>query len=284
MRKKTFFSMEILPPDSGDKLCKTDGAVDHEQETGKPAAGPETDSAGNSSVNAGSESVSNGTADTNAAKKQNDTAGMTDGGPELNDGLKDNNVEGVSIDLGDGVQGGGKDIVLATSTNTSDDPNLEFGERRIAKRFRVLTTNREHLGTGGKVDRIFFGTVEKLIPGNVELWRILYDDGDVDIMSRPKLSAALEYYVANKQLDTSHSHKRISYEGEEENAKKRAKNAKPKATPPIKAKKPKAKVARPCPVPIWEGAPDEEIDGGWPDGVSIGVPLPLLRCGLDLTC
>mmetsp|Transcript_22394 Transcript_22394/g.47419 ORF Transcript_22394/g.47419 Transcript_22394/m.47419 type:complete len:322 (-) Transcript_22394:601-1566(-) len=259
--------VEILPPDSGDDVFKTDGAVDHQHETGKPATGPETDIAGNSSVNAGSESLSNGIADTNAAEKQNDTAGMTAVGPESNEELKDNNAKGASMDVGVDDQEDRKDIVLATaSTNNSDDPKIEFVDRRIAKRFRVLTTNREHLGTGGKVERIFFGTVEKLIPGNVELWRILYDDGDVDIMSRPKLFEALDYYDAKKQLDTSDSHKRISYEEEEEKAKKRSKNAKTKATPPKKAKKPKAKVARPCPVPIWEGVPDEELDGGWPDG------------------
>lgn len=159
-----------------------------------------------------------------------------------------------------------------------EDPKVEFIGRRIAKQFRVASTNKVHQSTGGKVNKIFFGTVEKLlVPSDVEKWRIIYDDGDVDIMSHDVLVVALDYYDTKKQLDTINLRKRdegkeTGTESEMEietsaGTKRHGKNIKTKATPPKKGKgRTNSKVTRSEPVPIWEGEPNEKIEGGWPDG------------------
>ena len=194
--------------------------------------------------------------------------------------LKDGNVEIDHMETNDN-----KKVNYECSTLKSSEDNLkvEYTNKRIAKQFRVSSTNKIHRDTGGKVNKIYFGTVENLIPGKVNLWRILYDDGDVDIMSRTNLLDAIKYYDINKKYDTNHAHKKpisplleTSEDGDGKSAietatasttKKRTKH-KTKATPPKKGKKTKTKVSRKEVLPVWTGLPDEDIDGGWPKGVS----------------
>jgi hypothetical protein len=170
-------------------------------------------------------------------------------------------------------------------TSNVDYQKSEFINRRIAKQFRVFSANKIHTKTGGKVNKIFFGTVDGLVPGKVEEWRILYDDGDVDIMSRKNLLDAIRYYDATEKYDTNHAHKLpisplLLLTGEKDGkggndtasssrTKSQLKNFKATAAnPPKKGRKIKAKIARKEPLPEWTGPPDEDIDGGWPKGVS----------------
>ena len=154
---------------------------------------------------------------------------------------------------------------------------VDISGKRIAKKFRVLLSNR-------KVDKIFFGTVDKPIPNKVETWRIRYDDGDVDIMSHDEILGAMRYYDINRKYDTNRFHKiptsPLLHESEEEDEKGGNNKTQPSiakdldnrsrtgASPPKRGKKTSAKVARKEPIPVWTGPPDEQIDGGWPMGVS----------------
>ena len=151
-----------------------------------------------------------------------------------------------------------------------------FLNTRIAKYFKVLSSNKMH--KDGKVNKIFFGTVENLVPGKEELWRILYDDGDVDIIPRANLLDAIKYYAMNQKYDTKHAknehHSSMLQESDQEDDAARSttidhnKNFKGKTSPPKKGNKPRTKVARKEQIPEWIGPPDEKIDGGWPEGVS----------------
>lgn len=193
--------------------------------------------------------------------------------------LKGSNVEVDHMETNDNKK---VNYECSTLTSSEDKLKVEHTNKRIAKQFRVSSTNKIHSDTGGKVNKIYFGTVENLIPGKVNLWRILYDDGDVDIMSRTNLLDAIKYYDINKKHDTNLAHKKPispllerSEEGDRKSAietatasttKKRTKNLKTKATPPKKGKKTKTKVSRKEVLPVWTGPPDEDIDGGWPKG------------------
>lgn len=169
----------------------------------------------------------------------------------------------------------------SSMVSTEDDQDGEFTNKRIAKQFRVLSTNKIHQDKGGKVNKIFFGTVGDIVPGAVKMWKIIYDDGDVDVMSHTEVSKALQYYEGKKGLDTNHAHKKplsllpqSNDEGKKgatgtssrSNAKKRGKNVRAKGTPPKKGKNVKAKVGRKEALPIWTGPPDEKLEGGWPSG------------------
>mmetsp|Transcript_26402 Transcript_26402/g.56606 ORF Transcript_26402/g.56606 Transcript_26402/m.56606 type:complete len:360 (+) Transcript_26402:32-1111(+) len=169
----------------------------------------------------------------------------------------------------------------SSMVSTEDDQDGEFTNKRIAKQFRVLSTNKIHQDKGGKVNKIYFGTVGDIVPGAVKMWKIIYDDGDVDVMSHTEVSKALQYYEGKKGLDTNHAHKKplsllpqSNDEGKKgatgtssrSNAKKRGKNVRAKGTPPKKGKNVKAKVGRKEALPIWTGPPDEKLEGGWPSG------------------
>jgi len=196
---------------------------------------------------------------------------------ESSKGMKDGNVDDMETNDNNKVNN-----ECSTLTSSEDNLKVEYSNKRIAKQFRVSSTNKIHKDTGGKVNKIYFGTVENLIPGKANLWRILYDDGDVDIMSRTNVLDALKYYDINKKYDTNHAHKKkispfleTSEEVDGKSAmktatasttKKRTKHLKTKATPPKKGKNTKAKVSRQEALPVWTGLPDENMDGGWPKG------------------
>mmetsp|Transcript_33336 Transcript_33336/g.78678 ORF Transcript_33336/g.78678 Transcript_33336/m.78678 type:complete len:346 (-) Transcript_33336:285-1322(-) len=282
-------SESAVPPNPDDTITQTNGTTDIEKEGEKLGSVQETDTTGNCSVDAAPES------DTNATENQSDNSQNLGGGfhasnkcieVETTAGeMNSNNSETAerdSMNMDDDDQVESKGISEAVSANKMDETSTEFIDKRIAKQFRVLTTNRRHQGRSSKVNRIFFGTVEKLIPGDAELWKILYDDGDVDAMSRPKLLEAIAYYEVNKSLDTNHSHQKRtlflqSSKGKEVEkdhvehvrSNRRRGSTRTRAIPPVKTKTPKVskpKFARPEPVPVWEGIPDEDIDGGWPEG------------------
>ncbi len=164
----------------------------------------------------------------------------------------------------------------STQGSVEAKKKIDISGKRIAKKFRVLLSNR-------KVDKIFFGTVGKPIPSKVEKWRILYDDGDVDVMSRDDILDAMRYYDINRKYDTNRIHKiptsPLLHESAEEDEKggnkktqpsiaKKLNNRSTRASPPNRGKKTSAKVTRKEPIPVWTGPPDEEIDCGWPMGVS----------------
>lgn len=157
--------------------------------------------------------------------------------------------------------------------------NEEFSNKRVAKQFRVLSSNKSH--RGGKVNKIFFGTVGNPISGK-DSWKILYDDGDVDVFSRTAVLDAMKYYDMNKDYDKGFRKTEANGEkgGNNTTAKATAMvaTAMGKASPP-KKKEVRAKVKRKKPVPIWTGPPDEEISGGWPKGVSSNCVVTFLVNG-----
>lgn len=157
--------------------------------------------------------------------------------------------------------------------------NEEFSNKRLAKRFRVLSSNKSH--RGGKVNKIFFGTVGNPIPGR-DSWKILYDDGDVDVFSRATILDAMKYYDVNKDYDKIFGKTDANGEKGGNNTATKATatvaTAIRKASPPIK-KKARAKNARKEAVPVWTGPPDEEISGGWPKGVSSNCVVTFLVNG-----
>ena len=157
-----------------------------------------------------------------------------------------------------------------------EEKKFDVSDKRIAKQFQVTLSNK-------KVNKIFFGTVEKPIPGKDKTYRILYDDGDVDIMSRNDILVAMKYYDKNKKYDTNCLHKvrpwpltQKSEEEEKSGSNKtnmtastaRKKRTMTKTSPPKRGKTAKAKTPRKEQVPEWTGPPDEHLDGGWPEGVS----------------
>lgn len=168
----------------------------------------------------------------------------------------------------------------STFGSTEDNQKVEFLNKRIAKQFRVSSSNKIHKSMGGKVNKIFFGTVDCTIPGKEEKWRILYDDGDVDIMLRINVIDAIRYYAINKHYDTKITTSTTPQKMKREEGRggcnaanistnvKHTKTIKAKSTPPKRGKKIKGKAGKTETAPVWTGPPDEELDGGWPEGVS----------------
>jgi len=220
----------------------------------------------------------------NSSKDQNeDTIHRDDGSDNLNTESRSEITRAATVNDSQSNSAGSNNSENSKSNNHSTsveiDEKTKYISKRIAKQFRVSSTNKIHERTGGKVNKIFFGTVDILIPGKAELWRILYDDGDVDIMSQSNLADAIQYYEMNKEFDTNHAYKKQSFPVLQENGdkdtannsadKKRRRQGKTKADPPKRGKKNMGKVARKEALPDWTGPPDEEIDGGWPKGVSM---------------
>ncbi len=164
----------------------------------------------------------------------------------------------------------GEDDKCTTPLSTKGMEKGILLNKRVAKKFRVSSSNKSH--KDGKVNKIFFGTVGNLISGKEDSWRILYDDGDIDIFSHSSVLDAIKYYDMNKDYDTVSRKTELNGEkGGKNTATKITRstvgNVRGKASTP-KRKKTNAKVQRKEAVPVWTGPPDEEIDGGWPQGVS----------------
>lgn len=156
------------------------------------------------------------------------------------------------------------------------EKKIDISDKRIAKQFRVTLAKK-------KFNKLFFGTVEKAVPGKKDMHKVLYDDGDVDVMSRDDILDAIKYYEKNKKYDTNTFHKvkpwphtQTSIEDAKDGNNRtnittntgRKKRSITKASPPKRGKATKTKVPRKEPVPEWTGPPDEHLDGGWPEGVS----------------
>ena len=159
-----------------------------------------------------------------------------------------------------------------TTTETKEE---EFVARRVAKKFIVRSTNKMHqttnVATGGSCEgtlkKIFFGSVTKFIePSNV--WKIIFDDGDVDILSHDDVSMAIQLYDQYKKYDLKLNTvpKFVDNGGDggwSTAASGRKKQRGKKAISRNKhAKPPRAEP----PQPVWVGPPDESLDGGWPVG------------------
>lgn len=152
--------------------------------------------------------------------------------------------------------------------STGGNENTVLLNKRVAKKFRVLPSNKSR--QGAKVNKIFFGTVGKPISGKEDSWRILYDDGDIDIFSRASVLDAIKYYDVNKDYDRVSRKTELNGEkGGTNTTTKLTKSTIGNVSGKAARKKTKAKVERREAVPVWTGPPDEEIDGGWPQGVSI---------------
>jgi len=283
----------ILTSELTDAIPKNDCDVTNQHEIENPATNISTqinlngtsvatDAAVESCRDKKNENMLHPNADTNhvETKNKNKKSKTTIDDSESSKELKDVNTEGDHMETNDNEKTNDNYSALAS---TDDNPKVEYTNKRIAKQFRVSSTNKIHKNTGGKVSKIFFGTVENLIPGTVKMWKILYDDGDVDIISRTNLLDAIKYYDINRKYDTNHAHKKpisplLQQKREEEDekggidaanrttTKTRVTNIKTKATPPKKGKKTKAKVARKEAFAEWTGPPNEDIDGGWPKG------------------
>jgi hypothetical protein len=277
-------SKKIIPSDLAGAIPERDSAVTNQHEIENPAINISTQiSFTGTSVTAHAaveiasekrnENVLHPNEDTNyvATKMKNEKSKTSINDSESSKELKDNNIEIARVETNENAKSKDKYSTLAS---TEDNQKIEFINKRIAKQFQVSSTNKIHKNTGGKVKRIFFGTVEKIIPGKAKMWRIMYDDGDVDIMSRTNILDAIRYYDKNKEYDTNNAH-RITISpllNREEEDKKvgsgTAANSTTKATPPKKGRKIKAKVTKKEALPEWIGPPDEDIDGGWPKEVS----------------
>jgi len=268
-------SKTIIPSDLTGNIPKSDSAIPNQHEIENPAINVSTQiSLTGTSVNAHiaaeidpekrNEDVLHPNEDTinveTKIKNEKSKSKTSINDSESSKELKDNNAEIVHVETNDNAKTNDKNSTLVS---TEGNQKIEFTNQRIAKQFRVSSTNKIHTNTGGKVNKIFFGTVEKIIPGKGKMWRIMYDDGDVDIMSRTNILNAIRYYDKNRKYDTNHAHKILIsplLNSEEKDM------STTKASPPKKGKKIKAKVTRKEPLPVWTGTPDEDIDGGWPKG------------------
>lgn len=258
-------SKTILPSDLTGAIPNNDSVVINQREIDTTAAVESINGKRN-------DNMLHHNTDTNHATAQdgNMEANTTMTDSKANKETKDNDAKDDHVKINDNEKSNDEHSALVS---TEEDPKFEYTSRRVAKQFRVSSNNKIHENIGGKVNKIYFGTVENLIQGKEELWRILYDDGDVDIMSRTNLLDAIKYYDKNREYDTNHAHKKpISLFPlnndivTDSTTKKRTKNTKTKSTPPKKGKKTKSKVARKEQPPVWAGPPDEDIDGGWPKG------------------
>jgi len=255
----------ILPSDPTDAIPKNDSVVVSEREMENPAAVE-------SNQGKQDDNVLHENSDASHAKTQDDNteANTTMADSEANKETKDDDAKDDDVKISDNEKA---NVEHSALVSTAEHSEFEYTGRRVAKQFRVSSNNKINEDEGGKVNKIFFGTVGNLVQGKENLWRILYDDGDVDMMSRTNILDAITYYDKNKEYDTNHAHKKPTSLLPENNdtvtdstTKKRKKNTKTKSSPPKKGKKTKAKVERKEQAPVWEGPPDEDIDGGWPKG------------------
>ena len=142
----------------------------------------------------------------------------------------------------------------------------EFTNKRVAKKFSVISSNKLHQNNNGRVNRIFFGTVEKPIGGEEsKLWKIIFDDGDEDILTHVHLLNAIILYDQNKTYDKQSNSLPLLLDEEMEHGKKKAKVSPKRGKKTHSSKVPRARELE----PISVGPPDEELSGGWPAGVSI---------------
>jgi hypothetical protein len=268
-------SKTIIPSDLTGNIPKSDGAIPNQHEIENPAINVSTQiSLAGTSVTPHAaveidtekrnEDVLHPNEDINdvETKMKNEKSKTFINDSESSKELKDNNIEIVHVETNDNAKTNNKDC---NPVSTEDNQKIGFTNQRIAKMFRVSSANKIHKNTGGKVNKIFFGTVDKIILGKAKMWRIMYDDGDVDIMSRTSILDAMRLYDKYRKYDTNHAHGILISPllNSEENDKSMT-----KASPPKKGKNIKAKVTKKEPLPVWTGTPDEDIDGGWPKGVS----------------
>lgn len=152
----------------------------------------------------------------------------------------------------------------------------EFTNKRVAKKFSVISSNKLHQNNNGRVNRIFFGTVEKPIGGEEsKLWKIIFDDGDEDILTHVQLLDAIILYDQNKTYDKQSNSLPLLLDEEmdsidiastsRKHGKKKAKVSPKRGKKAHSSKVPRGRELE----PISVGPPDEELSGGWPAGVSI---------------
>jgi Methyl-CpG binding domain len=204
-------------------------------------------------------------------------------------------------------------------------PPPDFLNKRIARVFRVKSTNRQHQKLG-YVHKIFFGTVvsnhylqrgveassskkkekkTKQMANTEEIpeqysWHILYDDGDEGVLNLDAMKRSRKYYDDNSFFDRR---KVLAVRSDEEdnddegdaadddyvesdldespkpetpavatnNKTKTARKPTASNNPKEKSKdnpklKGEATAPREPPKMIFEGPPDEHINGGWPEG------------------
>ncbi|KAG7340564.1 methyl-CpG binding domain containing protein [Nitzschia inconspicua] len=219
------------------------------------------------------------------------------------------------------------------TTTSSSISTLDFVNQRIAKLFRVRSTNRKH---NGHVHKLFFGTVISHYPVPTEQqqeqqhikvmadtaennnnnatektnpsidsptdrtadeceWQVRFDDGDQAIFGSDALKRARSLYEENRCYDRrkmlSVRSDNASHDNDGKNddtdlqgsdlqektpnplsgaekhgkQKKRAKGTS-KANNTANTSAGSSKTTRLPPQMVWEGTPDECIDGGWPTG------------------
>jgi hypothetical protein len=151
----------------------------------------------------------------------------------------------------------------------------EFANKRVAKKFSVISSNKLHQNNNGRVNRIFFGTVEKPIGGKEsKFWKIIFDDGDEDILTHVHLLNAILLYDQNKKYDKQSNSLPLLLDEEmgsidiastsRKHGKKKTKASPKRGKKTYSSKVPRARELE----PISVGPPDEELSGGWPAGVS----------------
>mmetsp|Transcript_18498 Transcript_18498/g.21208 ORF Transcript_18498/g.21208 Transcript_18498/m.21208 type:complete len:275 (+) Transcript_18498:47-871(+) len=156
----------------------------------------------------------------------------------------------------------------STVSSVFDKVEDEFINKRVAKKFRVLSSNKIHEKNNGRVIRIFFGIVEKPVAG--KLWKIIFDDCDEDILSHVDLQIALKLYDQHKEDDNKSNSLPMRIQEDDSidatsTSRKHGKK-KTKISPKRGKKSQTPKVPRAEPEPVWVGPPAEELEGGWPKG------------------
>lgn len=222
----------------------------------------------------------------NAVEKQNRSpqldneglavTGATSSKPATKDDDNDNEeLKDMLIDPGSDKK---EDMVnnSAMSSCTVDvNKEDEFTNKRVAKKFSVISSNKLHQNNNGRVNRIFFGTVEKPIGGKEsKLWKIIFDDGDEDILTHVNLLNAIILYDQNKKYDKQSNSLPLLLDEEmgsidiastsRKHGKKKTKASPKRGKKTYSSKVPRARELE----PISVGPPDEELSGGWPAGVS----------------
>jgi len=162
------------------------------------------------------------------------------------------------------------DMTNNSTVSSISDKEQEFVNKRIAKKFSVLSSNKIHQKNNGRVNRVYFGMVEKPVAG--KLWKIIFDDCDEDILSHVDLLNALKLYDQYKEYDKKSNP--LSMRPDEEldsidaaSTSRKYGKKKTKVSPKRGKQSYSPKVPRAEPEPVWSGPPaDEELEGGWPKG------------------
>lgn len=184
--------------------------------------------------------------------------------------LKDDENEELKVILKDPNSDTKGDMMNTSTVSSVSDKEEEFINKRVAKKFWVLSSNKIHEKNSGRVIRIFFGMVEKPVAG--KLWKIIFDDCDEDILSHVDLQIALKLYDEYKEDDSKSNSLSTRIEDEDRidvtSTSRKHSKKKIKVSPKRGKKSHSPKVPRAEPVPVWLGPPAEELEGGWPKGVS----------------